>query len=89
MWNPEKSVIDSCRKMCAGISRILQSEGHHIHISFAQPHFRKKYLLGQHIPSKDVSVGGCEFQWSLDVEKLGGDDASGCFHHFMYIMKRR
>ena len=88
--------MDACRNMCQGISRILRSGGYHIHISFAQPHFRKKYLLGQHSASnvslatdllfdKDV----CEFHWDLECEKIGGDNASGCFHHFMYVMRKR
>lgn len=95
VWNPNQSVVDSCRKMCAGISRILKEGGFHIHISFAQPHFRSKYLLGQHPPSEEVPRinkihdENCEFAWDLKVEKIGGDDSSGCFHHFMYIMQKK
>mmetsp|Transcript_8307 Transcript_8307/g.12349 ORF Transcript_8307/g.12349 Transcript_8307/m.12349 type:complete len:230 (-) Transcript_8307:65-754(-) len=95
VWCPAQKVVDSCRKMCAGISRILQSGGYHVHISFAQPHFRKKYLLGQHPASNNAPAQKfnenddvCEFRWDLNHENIGGEHSVGCFHHFMYVMKK-
>ena len=95
VWNPNQSVIDDSRRMCHHISRILKVGGQHLHISFAQPHFRKKYLLGLHpkttgeecvnVENKDYSD---EFCWSYRVETIAGDDNDGCFHHFLYILTK-
>lgn len=95
VWNPNQSVIDASRRMCHHISRLLKVGGHHLHISFAQPHFRKKYLLGLHpktteekcmdVENKDYSD---EFCWSYKVETIGSDNSDGCFHHFLYILTK-
>ena len=98
VWNPDQLVIDQSRAMCQHISRILKSGGHHLHISFAQPHFRKKYLLGLHPTSDDDAVVekqqqddaySNEFGWSFCVETIAGDENDGCFHHFLYIMTKQ
>lgn len=47
-WNPDEKVITMSRNMCEHITRVLKPGGYHLHISFAQPHFRKRYLLGLH-----------------------------------------
>ena len=97
VWNPAQSVIDASRRMCHHIARLLTPGGHHLHISFAQPHFRKKYLLGWHPKTEGedcVSATGGddsysdEFGWSYRVETIAGDDNDGCFHHFLYIMTK-
>lgn len=103
VWNPDQGVIDSSRKMCRHLSRILKIGGYHLHISFAQPHFRKKYLLGQHSLGQDVEPMketkfkdslsldcgeySTEFGWDYCVENIG-DDEDGGFNHFLYIMKK-
>ena len=96
VWNPAQTVIDASRRMCHHISRLLKVGGHNLHISFAQPHFRKKYLLGSHpnIEGEEGVTGGNEnysdeFGWSYRVETIGGDNNRGCFHHFLYIMTKR
>jgi len=48
VWNPDAEVVEKARSMCRGISEVLKEGGTHLHISFAQPHFRRKYLLGLH-----------------------------------------
>lgn len=112
VWNPSNDVRRMTTKMCSHISRVLRASsadddddskrGYHLHISFAQPHFRKKYLLGTHgfdgegddagSPPGDVSISNNgheysnKFGWDYKVEAIGGD--SGCFHHFLYIMQK-
>lgn len=56
VWNPDTNVIDMARKMCREISRVLRVGGMHLQVSFAQPHFRRKYLEGRH-----GGEGGGEF----------------------------
>ena len=49
VWHPDPTLVILAHRMCQHIARILAREhGHHLQISFAQPHFRKKYLLGWH-----------------------------------------
>jgi hypothetical protein len=95
VWNPNQKVIDQSRSMCSHVTRILNEGGNHLQISFAQPHFRKKYLLGWHqkqdekqLQQTDDSYSD-EFGWSLRVETIGGDSNNGCFHHFLYIMTKQ
>jgi hypothetical protein len=88
VWNPEDSVVEKARSMCRHISRILKPGGYHLQISFQQPHFRKKYLLGWHGAAEDVlqrEDGSDEFRWSFRVENTGGDDGA-CFQNFLYVM---
>jgi hypothetical protein len=102
VWNPDPTVVALARSMCRHISRILvQDGGHHLHISFAQPHFRKKYLLGWYPANnnnpKDIGEGDVElerdedysheFGWTFRVETIQKEH--GCFHHFLYIMTKQ
>jgi SAM-dependent methyltransferase len=48
VWNPDPSVVEMAYAMCEHVARILRDGGLFLQISLAQPHFRKKYLLGQH-----------------------------------------
>ena len=45
VWSPNLELIEKCCKMCAGISKVLRPGGVFIQISFAQPHFRTKFLM--------------------------------------------
>lgn len=97
VWNPEQEVIDQSRSMCRHISRILKPEGGtHLHISFAQPHFRKKYLLGWHPKTEgedpltdQPEEYSLEFGWTYRVETIAGNEKDGCFHHFLYTMSKQ
>jgi hypothetical protein len=80
VWNPDPTVIQKSKDMCECISRILAPKGIHLHISFAQPHFRLKYLNGEHSES--------DFGWDLTHETIAGDGSDGCFHHFLYVMQK-
>ncbi len=97
VWNPRQTVIDQARSMCQHISRIIKRNGKFLQISFSQPHFRKKYLLGLHpvngsgddTEQLDHSSSGenesVEFQWTLRVATIA---EKGCFENFLYIMER-
>ena len=96
VWNPAQRVVDQSRDMCQHISRILKQGGCYLHISFAQPHFRKKYLLGWHAKedrdnaiTHDDDSYSHKFGWSFRVEAIAGDEHDGCFHHFLYIMTKQ
>lgn len=47
VWDPDLAVIEKCDQMLQGFSILLDSsKGKLISLSFAQPHFRTKYLHG-------------------------------------------
>jgi len=55
VWNHNPSVIKMTYQTCKEVSRVLKSPtGVFMQISLAQPHFRKKYLLGQHPCHEDA-----------------------------------
>jgi ubiquinone/menaquinone biosynthesis C-methylase UbiE len=47
VWDPNPEVLAAADRMCGHISRVLKPNGLFLQISFAQPHFRRKYLLGR------------------------------------------
>ena len=89
VWHPESGVVKGARSMCRAISRVLKVGGVHVQVSFAQPHFRRKYLLGVH-GGAGPDGGGVseEFGWDLEEESIAGDN-DGCFHHFFYVMRKK
>lgn len=91
VWDPDQYVIDSCRKMCQHISRILVDGGYHLHISFSQIHFRKKYLLGQHDSPSLSQSGGVSDQADDEVEELieqkNSEDGTEYCHEFGWDLK--
>jgi SAM-dependent methyltransferase len=84
VWNPKQEVVDACRKYCLHVSRVLKIDGYFLQFTFAQPHFRKKYLLGIHKCKDEEKFPG--FNWDLYIEKIDGRD--GCFQNYLYIMKK-
>lgn len=62
-WNPHASVIQDLDSICEGVLRVLKPGGRFVSISFQQPHFRRKYLLGTH--------AGKEYPWELVVQDIG------------------
>ena len=97
VWHPKQSTIDITDKMCKGVKRVLVPHtGRFIQLSFAQPHFRTKYLMGIHTrldsstensDSKYGSVTGrCErYEWTLSFKTI--DTEAGCLNSFLYIME--
>jgi hypothetical protein len=99
VWNPDPNVIQDARAMCEQISRVLTDQGRYLQLSLAQPHFRKKYLLGLHPSStssqKNKALNAMtrhkedysdEFAWTLVYEPV--QEERGCFHHYLYIMTK-
>ena len=97
VWHPDPTLVILAHRMCQHIARILAREhGHHLQISFAQPHFRKKYLLGWHYfdshPGERKIVEdppklddySHEYGWTFRYEAI--QENRGCFHHYLYIM---
>ena len=48
-WNPTEEVKERGRKVVDNVYRVLKPGGQFIQISFDQPHFRKKFILPEHI----------------------------------------
>ena len=48
-WNPTEEVKERGRKVIDNVYRVLKPGGQFIQISFDQPHFRKKFILPEHI----------------------------------------
>lgn len=92
VWEPDPNVIFSVDKMCKEMSRVLSSNGIFLQISFSQPHFRTKYLMGEHIQQTVTnpytpSLGYCyNYKWRLFIENIIRE--SGCLETFLYVMKK-
>ena len=92
VWYPEQAVIDTAHKMCKEIARVLIPQGLHIQISFAQPHFRTKYLMGLRFLGDvtdhfRVSEGHSSvYPWTLSVSTIAS--SKGLLDNFMYIMRK-
>ena len=96
VWHPNLSTINITDRMCLGLSKVLiLNTGRFIQLSFAQPHFRTKYLMGQHLHVESDSIlavspfesmsGFCErYQWTLSFSTI--DTEAGCLNSFLYVM---
>lgn len=94
VWNPKTEVIEIVDKMCLTTSNVLKKpDGLFIQISFAQPHFRTKYLSGMRMTNNllisplDVKQGysnryGWEIEKPVSIEK-----DIGSLNCYMYVMK--
>ncbi len=91
VWDPNEDCVQITDKMCLGLSRVLQGKGTFIQITFAQPHFRTKYLMAKHVLKFDSSPfeplkGFCpHYQW--DLSYISVDQRVGCINYFIYFMK--
>eukprot|EP01038_Epipyxis_sp_PR26KG_P006013 gene6013-8283_t len=94
VWDPNESTINMTHKMCQSIQRVLKKKnGKYIQISFAQPHFRTKYLMGYNIiPPTDEELSHYKsysglsilYSWDLLFEPLVVE--GGCLNSFLYVM---
>lgn len=94
VWNPSASVVAASYAMCEHMARMLCQGGTFVQISLAQPHFRKKYLLGWHTvnyETLDVSddTYSSKFGWTFRSEAAGSWDEAGGFGHYLYIMTKQ
>lgn len=80
-WNPEPATIERSHRMCAEVSRVLVPGGVFVQLSFEQIHFRKKFLLGEHVASAHaVHVDDDNDDGSSDrssPEQQGGGEQDG------------
>lgn len=92
VWSPKESVVQQVDIMCQNISRVLKRDGFFIQISFAQHHFRSKYLMGERISGGSSNLfskseGRCErYKWDLECFNIVS--SVGCFDYFYYIMQK-
>lgn len=93
LWHPKEECIQSAHDMCIGIARVLTERGIHLQISFAQPHFRTKYLKGDRyrqdntVNPYSTSLGVSEvYPWDLQYETIAVE--KGCLDSFLYIMRK-
>jgi hypothetical protein len=88
VWNPDPKVVEAAHNMLSHISRVLRNGGIHIQISFAQPHFRKKYLLGRSGTSElqGKEIYSKEYDWSFSYKVSGDSSSMGSFGYYVYYM---
>lgn len=80
-WKPNAEVIDFATQTCCEARRLLAADGVYIQISFAQPHFRKKYLDRSSTPGETHAIGE-PFGWKIEVVQI--DAGLG---YFMYVCR--
>jgi hypothetical protein len=71
VWSPSVAVIEQAAAMCHGITSVLVPQGTFLQISFAQPHFRKRFLLGEGEQAPSSTVYG----WDYSYHNIGA-----CLH---------
>jgi SAM-dependent methyltransferase len=97
VWDPNNDTIQATDKTCLCVSRILKPQtGRFIAISFAQPHFRTKYLMGEWaraaagagtVSPYSASKGYCErYGWTLTYDAI--ETEGGCLNSFLYVMRK-
>ena len=95
VWSPNQEVIERVDKMSQSVSRVLRrarTHGKFIQISFQQPHFRTKYLIGSRITGNIGSLYTADkgyssiYHWEL-LPHIVVEKESGCLNSFMYVMQ--
>lgn len=90
VWDPEPAVIATVHKMCTEVRRVLNQSNKFIQISFAQPHFRTKYLMGYRYANTEVSPyeshqGHSDvYNWDLSYKIV--NKGAGSLDTFFYVM---
>jgi hypothetical protein len=90
VWDPNIEVIESLHRNCLETHRVLKDGGSFLMISFAQPHFRTKYLMGYRAAGVEVGAfqshqGYSEvYGWDLTFKTI--KKGSGCLDSFLYVM---
>lgn len=100
-WDPNPATKADAASMCAAVSRVLKPGYLFAQISFAQPHFRAKYLsafgdVAEH-PAEGLAEGQGEadtavkpalvvpYNWRVSHKAFG---APGCLESFLYLCRR-
>lgn len=91
VWDPEESTVEIVHKMSVEVRRVLKpASSRFIQISFAQPHFRTKYLMG--FRHSGVTVSPYEshrgmsdlYKWDLSFKTI--NKGAGSLDTFFYVM---
>lgn len=70
-WNPDPATVEQCHRMCAEVSRVLIPGGVFVQLSFEQEHFRRKFLLGEHVVTAAAKARRIEFDAGEEGVKAG------------------
>jgi len=93
VWCPNDKTVMMCRKYIEETYRVLKPGGVFVQVSFAQPHFRTKYLEAKHLTEgeREGGVGsreGVSWEGGVEVKEIEGG-GEGCFQNFFYHMKKK
>lgn len=77
-WDPNTATQADAASMCAAVSRVLVQGAAFIQISFAQPHFRTKYLTG-------FGVNENPYGWEVSHKAFGDP---GCLQNYIYVCRK-
>ncbi|KIK79713.1 hypothetical protein PAXRUDRAFT_833960 [Paxillus rubicundulus Ve08.2h10] len=72
VWNPPEAIISDCTAEVSEVLRVLRPTGTLLYITFGQPHFRRRFLIGPHSPNT-----------KLNIKELGDS-----FHYYMYNLRK-
>lgn len=95
VWHPSESAVLSVDKYLKEVSRVLGDHKYFLQITFSQPHFRTKYLMGLRSPAATAedaspyqSATGYApmFQWNVEYNTVTIE--KGSFDNFIYIMRK-
>ena len=73
VWDPEEDTILTTDRMCQCVTKVLTQNGRFIQLSFAQPHFRTKYLMGVHLDRMAVAASAAA---TVEKKKDQGSSSS-------------
>ncbi|OQS05843.1 hypothetical protein THRCLA_02069 [Thraustotheca clavata] len=79
-WSPAEHLLASAHEMCSGIKKVLTPTGLFLQISFGQPHFRKRFLLGEYPQGDESSAYGWTYKYHNIEIGLG---------YFFYVMQKK
>ena len=90
VWDPKDECKIQAHQLCRCVSRVLKQAGYFLQISFAQPHFRTKYLMGCYIKVTSVHDSPVQLQelqedTSVYESKKGKCDIYGWNLDFLQI----
>lgn len=74
-WDPPQDLLDRMHSYMAQVSSVLAPGGAFLHITFAQPHFRKRFL-----ETADFEV---------QTHRLDGGTDSSTFEYYLYRCVKR
>jgi ubiquinone/menaquinone biosynthesis C-methylase UbiE len=95
VWHPSESAVLSVDKYLKEVSRVLGDHKYFLQITFSQPHFRTKYLMGLRSPAATAvdaspyqSATGYapSFQWNVEYNTVTIE--KGSFDNFIYKMRK-